>query len=152
MQGILLSIVMAFIVLVFSTGNLRISFIAIWCISSIILSLLSMIALLEWKFGMIESTCVIVFIGISVDYVVHICHNYTHALELSPKARMDHAYRQIGKAIVGGALTSCFSAGFLIVCQASSLNKFGVLLLTTILCSMLTALIMLPSILYVVGP
>ena len=107
---------------------------------------------MKWKFGMIESTSVIVFIGISVDYVVHICHNYTHALETSRKARMDFAYRQIGKAIIGGALTSCFSAGFLIICQASSLNKFGVLLLTTILCSMLTALIMLPSVLYLMGP
>ena len=36
-------------------------------------------------FGLVESfesTCVIVFIGISVDYVVHICHQYIHAVEV----------------------------------------------------------------------
>lgn len=73
-QGILFSISMALIVLILTTKNIYISLIAIISISSVILCLMSAIKTLGWQFGMIESTCVIVFIGISVDYVVHICH------------------------------------------------------------------------------
>ena len=92
-QGILFSISMALIVLVLTTKNFYISLIAITSISAVILCLMSTIKLLGWTFGMIETTCVIVFIGISVDYVVHICHQYIHALEDLRKERMDHAYR-----------------------------------------------------------
>ena len=31
---------------------------------------------MDWKFGLIESICVIVFIGISVDYVSHFSHMF----------------------------------------------------------------------------
>ena len=58
----------------------------------------------------------------------------------------------MSSTIVGGALTSCFSAMFLVFCQADILNKFGILLLVTIITSMLTALTLLPSITYTFGP
>ena len=66
---------------------------AIMCISSIILMLMGMIQILGWKFGLVESTCVIVFIGISVDYVVHICHQYIHSIEDDRTSRMNNAYK-----------------------------------------------------------
>jgi predicted RND superfamily exporter protein len=58
----------------------------------------------------------------------------------------------MGQTILAGALTSIFSALFLMLCQAASLNKFGVLLLITIASSMLSALIFLPSLFYIIGP
>ena len=58
----------------------------------------------------------------------------------------------MGSTIVGGALTSSFAAIFLIICQADSLNKFGIMLLTTIMASMLTALFFMPAMLYILGP
>lgn len=58
----------------------------------------------------------------------------------------------MGATIVGGALTSCFSGIVLLFCQADILSKFGVLLLITIVSSMTTALIFLPSWVYLIGP
>lgn len=75
-----------------------------------------------------------------------------HTIEEDRKSRMDHAYNQVGKPILGGALTSCFSAFFLIICDASALSKFGILLLTIIVCSLLTSLVFLPSIAFIIGP
>jgi predicted RND superfamily exporter protein len=46
-----------------------------------------------WPFGMSQSTCVIVFIGISVDYVVHISHEYIHSGQLNRYDRTVAAYR-----------------------------------------------------------
>jgi predicted RND superfamily exporter protein len=113
---------------------------------------MSMIYLMGWEFGLIESICVIVFIGISVDYVSHLGHMYIHAPNENSKERTDYAYRQMGQTILGGALTSCFSGFFLIICNVGMLNKFGILFITTIIASFLTSLIFLPSFLYVFGP
>lgn len=74
LQGMMFSCLFSFVILVVTTRNWYISLIAIGCISSIILQLLGVIKLLGWKFGIIESTCIIVFIGVSIDYVVHFAH------------------------------------------------------------------------------
>ena len=60
--------------MVLVTGNIYVSLLAILYISSIILFLMGVIKINGGNFGLIEATCVIVFIGISVDYVVHISH------------------------------------------------------------------------------
>tara|TARA_B110000285_G_scaffold80800_1_gene93272 strand:+ start:1716 stop:2195 length:480 start_codon:yes stop_codon:yes gene_type:complete len=143
---------MSFLVLLLTTKNFYISVMAILSISAIILGLMSMVNLFGWEFGIIESTCVIIFIGISVDYVVHICHQYIHAMDNQRKQRMDFAFKNMGATILGGALTSSFSAFFLIICQADSLNKFGILLLTTIISSMIVSLVFLPGVIYIIGP
>jgi len=151
-QGIGVSLTFAFIILLIMTGNVYVSVLSILCISSIILQLMGAIKAVGWNFGLIESTCVIVFIGIAVDYVVHLCHQYMHSVQLKRHGRTKAAFKQMGQTIIAGALTSIFSALFLMLCQAASLNKFGVLLLVTIVSSMLTALILLPSLFYILGP
>lgn len=142
----------ALVILIVTSGNVYISLLAILCITSIISMLMGVIQLFGWKFGLVESICVIVFVGISVDYVVHICHQYIHSIENDRISRMNNAYKQMGATVVGGALTSCFSGIFLVMCEAESLNKFGMLLLTTIIASMLTSLVWLPSLAFFLGP
>jgi hypothetical protein len=68
--------IICFLVLTVPTGNILVSFYAIVAIASIILTLLSVVELKAWDFGLIPTTCVIVFIGISFDYVIHISHAY----------------------------------------------------------------------------
>lgn len=92
-QGIIISISFAFIILTITTRNVKISLIATMCISCIILMLMGSIVIMGGKFGLVESTCVIVFIGISVDYVVHICHCYIHSIELDRLNRTNNAFK-----------------------------------------------------------
>ena len=73
-QSMIFSIIFSLSILVIATSNIYVSLIAIFSISTIVLTLMAMIWILGWKFGLIESTCIIAFIGISVDYVVHIAH------------------------------------------------------------------------------
>ena len=65
---------------------------------------------------------------------------------------MDFAYKNMGATILGGALTSVLSAIFLITCQTATLNKFGYLLLATIISSLLVSLIYFPAMIYIMGP
>jgi hypothetical protein len=92
-QGIGVSLGFAFVILLIMTANVYVSLVSIFCISSIILQLMGAIKAVGWHFGLIESTCVIVFIGISVDYVVHLCHQYVHSVEHFRYGRTRAAYR-----------------------------------------------------------
>lgn len=58
----------------------------------------------------------------------------------------------MGSTVLAGALTSIFSGFFLRMCSADALNTFGDLLLVTVTASMLTALVLLPSLLFLIGP
>jgi predicted RND superfamily exporter protein len=149
-SGTLISLVFALLILYLSSRDLITSIVSILCIISVMLSLVGIMKLLGWDIGIIECICLIVFVGISVDYVVHIGHQYEHSIEVDRSLKIKSAYRAIAQSILGSAFSSCLSGIFLIVCQADSLNKFGILLLVTILSSVVTALILLPSVLMTV--
>jgi predicted RND superfamily exporter protein len=150
--GIVFGCIFSFFVLMVMTQNIIICLISIFSIQAIIVQMLASIHYFGWKFGLVESTCVIVFIGISVDYVVHFSHQYMSSAFVGRQLRTIYAYKQMSKTIIGGSITSCFSGFFLVTCEADSLNKFGILLLITIISSLLTSLIFHPSLLMLFGP
>jgi len=88
-QGIGFSILMSFLILLLTSKNLYMSLLGIFHILTIIITLMSMINFYGWQFGLVESTSVIVFVGVSFDYVVHICHSYNHSINWIRKERMD---------------------------------------------------------------
>ena len=65
---------------------------------------------------------------------------------------MRDAYAQMGQTVFSSALTSLFSAIFLITCQTDTLYKFGIFLLMTILLSLVVSLVILPTMLFIFGP
>ena len=81
LTGIGLNLIFNLIVLIINTRNIYLSLIALISISSIIVGLMSMIPFFGWQFGLTESTCVIIYIGISFDYVVHISHQFNHSIQ-----------------------------------------------------------------------
>jgi len=58
----------------------------------------------------------------------------------------------MGSTVIAGAATSLSAGFFLTFCQTSSLNTFGNLMIVTVISSVITALIILPAILYTIGP
>lgn len=75
-NGISISMVITFMFLLASTGNLILSSLAILSISLVVVSLFATIRLAGWGMGVPESIGVVVFVGFAIDYVVHICHQY----------------------------------------------------------------------------
>jgi predicted RND superfamily exporter protein len=69
----------AFTVLLFSTGNVIQAVISILCVGVIVISVLSIMVLKEWELGTIESISVVITIGFSVDYVIHLSNDYMHS-------------------------------------------------------------------------
>ena len=65
----------------------------------------------EWQLGTIESVAVVITIGFSVDYVIHLSSDYMHSSAESRNNKMKQAYTEMGISILGGAVTT-FGSGF----------------------------------------
>lgn len=104
------------------------------------------------EFNNTEAICEIVFIAILVDYIIHFCYSFLHSCQISKIHRTKAAFRFIGPSIVSGALASLIMGIILKYSKGTSLNTIGELLISASIGSIVFSLIMLPSLLYLIGP
>lgn len=79
LQGIVISLIFAFAILILTTRNIIISLFATYCVAITVLSVVAIIVLRGWQLGISESISVVILIGLSVDYVVHLAADYAHS-------------------------------------------------------------------------
>ena len=148
----IISMIFAFIILNLSTMNILISIFSITCILFIVTSVVAMMQLLGWEYGVAESIAVVVLIGFSVDYVVHLANHYVEAPFKDRKRRIKHALSEIGVSIFSGAATTILSGLALIFCKISVFNKFAVLIVATILLSLFMSFGLFSALCHAFGP
>lgn len=78
-QGLIISIVFAFIALLCATSNIIMAFYAAITIGMIIVNVMAFIPYMGWQLGSSESVGVVICVGFAVDYVVHLASHYTHS-------------------------------------------------------------------------
>lgn len=67
----------------------------------------------EWQLGVSESIAMVIIIGFSVDYVVHLATHYVHSTELTRFDRSTDSVAAMGVSIFSGAITTLGSGVFL---------------------------------------
>ena len=72
----LLCLIFAFIVLILTTQNIIIAALSVFTIGGVLSSVMGVIYLVGWKLGIAESLGLDLFVGFSVDFVVHVAHQY----------------------------------------------------------------------------
>jgi len=150
--GMCTSILFAWIVLLIATKNFIISLHAVFTLSLVITTIMASIKLQGWALGVAESIGLIIFTGLSVDYVVHMCHSYSEAVFESRKKKTDSCFENIGTTIINGAVTSFAAGCFLYFCQMTLLHKFGVMMMVTIASAFLYSMMVYPALCYKWGP
>ena len=105
--------VFVFIVMFIVTLNFVQALISVLCVGVIILTVLSVIVFKEWEFGIAESIGVVVIIGLSVDYVIHLSAAYIHTPFNDRHERMKQAYTEMGVSITSGTITT-FGSGIML--------------------------------------
>ena len=110
-SGIFMSMFFAFIILCVATRNLTQSIISIFCVITIVVSVVSIMVMKGWALGTTESISVVIIIGFSVDYVIHLSADYMHSPQKSRHDKMQQAYSEMGTSITAGAITT-FGSGF----------------------------------------
>ena len=76
------AICFSFLILLIATGNILLSALAIICVAIVILSTVAIMVFNGWELGVAESVGIVIMIGLSVDYVVHLAADYRHSIHV----------------------------------------------------------------------
>jgi hypothetical protein len=105
----------------------------------------TMFVLLQWQFGAIEAIGMILFVGFSVDYTLHVAEAFHQA----PPPKVENAMKRVGRPICSAAATTAGSAFFLFFCTIQVFFKFGLAIILNSAWSVLFALLFFPALLAV---
>ena len=155
-QGLIICFVMAFGVLMLSTMDVRVGFIATLTIAGIVSTVMGVgvKAIMGWSLGIGESIAAVILIGLSVDYCVHLANAYVESPEhmTTREARTRHALTIMGVSITASAVTTIISGSILWLCILTFFSKFAFLITATIVSSFAWSVFFLPAALVIAGP
>eukprot|EP00961_Rhodomonas_salina_P183703 2479690-Rhodomonas_salina.1 len=152
LTGFAICFPVAFVVLVFATGNVVIATFATTSIVFIVAGVLGAAKLYyDWDLGIAESIAGVIVIGFSVDYTVHLGHMYKEG-EGSREAKTRHALTYMGTTVIGGGLTTLSAGLVLFLCTLTFFTKMALLLVWTILLSIVYALFFFMPLCILFGP
>ena len=146
------AIVFAFGMLLFSTMNITVSIFSTLSIIGIVAGVVAVMQFAGWELGIAESVTVVILIGFSVDYVVHLGNHYVGSVYPDRKRRMDESLTHLGVSIFSGAITTMGSGLFLFFTVMIFFQKFAIIITSTILYSLLYSLVFFAALNYLVGP
>ena len=84
------------------------------------------------ELGTIESICLTIVAGFSVDYVVHLAHAYMHSPAQSRTDRVQHALGEMGITVLSGMATTVLASVPLFLCILVFFAKFGSFMCMTV--------------------
>lgn len=160
-RGLQISLCVAFLMLLISTGNILIAVIAIFCIFCVTACTIGSMVVYGWEIGIIESICAVLVVGFSVDYTVHFGISYVerrpaddgkYGLRNTRGDRVTHAFFELGTSVLGGAATTLGASLFLFACKVQFFKIFGIFMCTVIFWSFLFASVLFMPMLALLGP
>merc|ERR1711988_1949600 len=144
--------VLAFVVVLLTTKQIIVALASMLTIVGVLASVLGSMVALGWELGTIESICLTILAGFSVDYVVHLAHAYVNAEKTERADRVRSALDEIGVSVFAGMVTSASAALALMICQLQFFYKFGVFLMLTVSISWIWANVAFMATMSLCGP
>ncbi|ELU03862.1 hypothetical protein CAPTEDRAFT_209557 [Capitella teleta] len=151
-QGILIGLGVVLVVLICATRNIIVGLLGTLTICLITICVVGMIPLAGWKLGLLESLNLVLVVGLSVDYVVHLAEGYSRSKYTDRLGRVQHMLEEVGISVISGACTTLGASLFLLFAKILFFTEFGVFLFSTIGLSILFALMFFCTILGIIGP
>eukprot|EP01128_Nolandella_sp_AFSM9_P009260 TRINITY_DN587_c0_g1_i3.p1 TRINITY_DN587_c0_g1~~TRINITY_DN587_c0_g1_i3.p1 ORF type:complete len:1001 (-),score=200.14 TRINITY_DN587_c0_g1_i3:470-3322(-) len=146
--GIIVSLSVVLVALIICTNDILLTLWAFLSIAGIVASILGIMVMVGWKLGIIESICVAILAGLSVDYIVHLAVAFreteiTKAERQSGKPmrylRVRNAVTELGISVLSAAITTLLSAALLLFTQVLFFVKFGQFMMIAIACAVVWA-------------
>ena len=151
-QGVVISLIFAFVILLLATQNLILSFLSIFSVAIVIVSVICIIVMKGWEYGVSESICTVIIIGLSVDYCVHLATEFSHSAYRHRKYKMKQSFKNMGKSILSGTLTTLGSGAFLFGGEITMFEKFATIIGSTVIISFLVAMLLFGAMMHICGP
>jgi hypothetical protein len=151
-SGIAISLGLAYFTLIVSTRNLIIATMAIVSIIGIIITVFFTMVVIGWEISIIESVCMIVVVGMSVDYTVHLMHSY-HESDLPNRfERGRAALTEMGVSVLSGAVTTFCASCPLLGATFLFFVRFGTFIAIITVYSIVWGVFFLMALALTVGP
>jgi protein dispatched 1 len=151
-QGIIASICFSFLVLMIVTRNPITSIVSIFCVTVIILSIVTFMHWNGQQFGNDESIAVVMLIGFAVDYVLHLGTDYMHSLAATRHDKMKQSYREMGLSITSGCVTTFLCGVVLFFGNLIFFQKFAMVICLTAVMAYFMAMVVFGAIMHIIGP
>lgn len=150
--GVFLSFGLTFLVVLVSTMNWFLTLICLLAIFGVCMSVFMLMVAVGWSIGVLESICMIIVVGMSVDYSVHLVHSYNHSPYPTRLEKTRTALTEMGVSVLGGAVTTFGASVFLFMAEMTFFYQFGLFIGMTIGLSCVFALVCLMAVLITIGP
>lgn len=105
-----------------------------------------------WELGTIEAISVVITIGFSVDYVIHLSNDYMHSSAVSRHDKMKQAYTEMGISVMSGAITTFVAGVPLFGGKLIFFNKFGIIICYTVTIAFFVSMGTFGAICHICGP
>jgi hypothetical protein len=140
-------------VILISSRSIVLTLFSTVTIGFVLTSVTSILVAIGWTLGFLESICFAILIGVSVDFVIHLAHAYSHKPgEISREDRTKYALVKMGPSILATAVTTILSAVVMLFTVITFFQKFALILFVTVIMASLGSFIFLLTILVCVGP
>ena len=127
-QGIAVSMAFGFLVILISTMNIINALYSIFCIDSIVSIVIAIIEIIGWMLYVLESISVVIIIGFSIDYVVHLANHYSESVYDDKFYRTKDALQSIAVGIIANAITTLGSGFPIFFAVVTMFTKFALLI------------------------
>merc|ERR1711924_75973 len=108
--------------------------------------------MMGWELGVLETIAVVIMIGFSVDYVVHLANSYVESHSQTRKQKTQDALYDMGISVIAGGITTAGAGCFLYFTVLLFFYKFALLMVFTILASWIWSLGFFISLVNCFGP
>lgn len=148
-----LAMAIALVVLICATGNLWLSFIAVVCLSSVVIVTVAVLVLLGWKLNILESVSVAVAVGLSVDFTLHYAVGYRMSgHDADRESAVVFSLSRMSSPIAMAALTTLSAGAAVLPSSVVAYQQIGTFVVVVMITSWLYSTLFLPSLLRVCGP
>ena len=154
-EAVIMCLNIALCIALISTSNIIVTALTTFSIGSILAATISIVVSLGWTLGFLEGICLCILIGLSVDFVIHIGHAYNDAGKRGLHSRYDRtreAFARMAFPIASAAFTTFASACVLFFCTITFFQKFGTIVMISMICAINVSLLFYVSLLATIGP
>jgi len=134
------------------TCNMLLAFWAIFSVGMILVSVISVMVYQGWEMGVSESISVVMLIGLSVDYIVHLAQAYKRSVASHRSAKTRVAFQEMGVSIFSSTVTTFLAGVALFGGQITIFKKFALVICATVIFSFLISMLFFGALMHTLGP
>jgi predicted RND superfamily exporter protein len=143
MSNLGLTLCLVFVVMLIFTDNVSCVFITLMVLM-IDLDLLGIMYLWGVNISSVSFVCLVMSVGLSVDYCVHIGHAFTHSRGDTPNDRLVEAVKMMGTSVMKGGLTTFLGTVVLSGASSDAFRVFFKMLFSTVTLGVFHGIVCLP--------